>query len=81
MEPFELGDHDPRLSTVRRYALVVGAVVTHDVQANEQLALRSVTCFERSYRVEHEGPRQGQSRPGSVEPEGEAGALGSAAWP
>lgn len=31
---FESAERDPRLSTVRRYALAVGAVVRHDVQAH-----------------------------------------------
>lgn len=33
---FESAERDPRLSTVRRYALAVGAVVRHDVQAHEE---------------------------------------------
>lgn len=35
---FESAERDPRLSTVRRYALAVGAVVRHDVQVHEETA-------------------------------------------
>lgn len=35
---FESAERDPRLSTVRRYALAVGAVVRHDVQVHEESA-------------------------------------------
>lgn len=38
---FERADNDPKLSTVRRYAMAVEALITHDVQADEGQLLGS----------------------------------------
>jgi transcriptional regulator with XRE-family HTH domain len=37
----ESGDRDPRLSTLRRYAMAVGALVSHSVDDDEQQVVRS----------------------------------------
>lgn len=37
---FEQMDSDPRLSTIRRYAIAVGASIRHDVQAHDGRLLR-----------------------------------------
>lgn len=38
VQAFERLGNDPRLSTIRRYALAIGAVVTHTVRPDDRLA-------------------------------------------
>lgn len=55
---FESAERDPRLSTVRRYALAVGVVVRHDVQVYEV-----ILDLQKQVRVVHPAQQETKKKP------------------